>query len=133
MCRAGLNDPNSKCTIDRNQLMNLSLNLVTGKAGTDVVVNFYHLLHAPKEDMWLQGFDLPRESCFDTIVSGMCDAWRRLVLPFSGLPWVVFKVVKMDPEEGLNHLRRIGLQTASCEHCQDRFFTKASLPHVGGL
>ena len=126
MRRRGINDPNSECTITQDQLIKYNLDLVTGKTGTHVVTEFYQMLHAPVTDDWLSSFGLARESCFETVVSGMCDAWRRLVLPYSGLPWSVFNVIEMDWEEGMRFLRELGLKTSTCAQCQDRFFTKAT-------
>ncbi len=122
----GILSEDSKCIQTVEHLVDYNLAVVTGSARKDVISNFFQLLHSPPDDFWVTEFDLKREDSFSFIVSAMCDTWRRMVLPFEGSPWQVFKAVHMDEHEGISFLQKIGLDCCSCERCEDKFFTKVS-------
>ncbi|CAE7336564.1 unnamed protein product, partial [Symbiodinium pilosum] len=54
----------------------------------------------------------------------MCDAWRRLVLPYENITYSVLSLADMDAEQGLELFWREFHKVSGCDLCEDHFFAK---------
>ena len=104
-----------------DELVHKNMRVVTGEAGLEVLLDYHHILQ-DNDMVWSRDFGILQDDCLPIVIMAMADSWRRLVLPFSGMPWCIFRLIDMDEEQGTDYLRQVGLQAGSCPKCQDCFF-----------
>ena len=119
----GILSEQSKCTMMPDQFISENMRVLTGDCGLGVLHDFFNILQAPEELTFSEDLQLDQDECLPIVIMAMSDAWRRLVLPYSGMPWCLFRIVDMNSEDGLNFLRSAGMQAGSCWKCQDRCFS----------
>ena len=111
----------------------MNLQLVTGRRGLQVCVDFLELLRASpdqEENQWNAEVNLDHDSTVPSVLMAMCDAFRRLHVCFSGLPWQLFHVAEMDAEAGIAHMRHLRQSCGGCRACRDRLFAEVSRQHL---
>ena len=128
----GILSENSKAIPTIDDLCEHNLEIITGNAGNHVICQFFDLLENQPAELFLPEFGIERQDCFCMIMSAICDTWRRMVLPFTGNPWQIFKIVGMNEQEGLAFTQQLALSCCSCHSCEDEFFTKVSWLRVAG-
>ena len=122
----GILPQSSQCQTTPDEFFAKQAHVLTGKAGEDVLHQYFNILQLPAELLWSPHLGLEQNECLPIVLMAMTDAWRRLVLPFHGLPWSIFRLVNMNLDDGLHFLRSVGLQAGSCPKCQDPFFGKVA-------
>ena len=120
----------SKCTMSLEEFGQNATRVLTGEAGMDVLHEYFNILQLPGDLAWSSFFGLNQDECLPITVMGMADSWRRLVLPFQGMPWALFRLIHMDFDQGVEFLRDTGLRTGGCAKCQDPFFGQVSCCQV---
>lgn len=120
----------SKCTMSPEEFGQNATRVLTGEAGMDVLHEYFNILQLPGDLAWSSFFGLNQDECLPITVMGMADSWRRLVLPFQGMPWALFRLIHMDFDQGIEFLRDTGLRTGGCAKCQDPFFGQVSCCQV---
>ena len=131
--RKGLLVAGSGTRHDENDLVHMNLQLVTGRRGLQVCVDFLELLRASpdqEENQWNAEVNLDHDSTVPSVLMAMCDAFRRLHACFLGLPWQLFQVVEMDAEPGIAHMRHLRQSSGACSACRDRLFAEVSCQHL---
>lgn len=122
----GILPETSKCFMTDEQLSEANLAFLTGDAGLTVLQEYMDFLQCPGGELLPDEFNVSQDECFPLVVIGLCDSWRRLVLPFTGLPWTLFRAINIPFNQGLDYMRSLGLRAGACSHCQDQFFSKVS-------
>lgn len=107
--------------------------VLSGDAGMQVMYEYYNMLQQPEDLVWSSEFGVRQCDCFPLVMIALADSWRRLVLPFWGLPWKLFGLVSMSSEQGLDFLRCAGMEAGECCKCQDRFFATVSHINCGNM
>ena len=123
--RCGLGLTSSRVQHTEKELAELNLRLISGEEGEKTLTAFYHLLTTDiggQSAMW----GIPVFDCLDSILLGMADTWRRLVLPFQCQPWQCFRISRMNAEAGLAYLRAEHEKVKACPSCADTFFFQVS-------
>ncbi|CAE7261835.1 unnamed protein product, partial [Symbiodinium sp. KB8] len=85
--RKGLLVAGSGTRHDENDLVHMNLQLVTGRRGLQVCVDFLELLRASpdqEENQWNAEVNLDHDSTVPSVLMAMCDAFRRLHACFLG-------------------------------------------------
>ena len=114
---------NSQCKMLPDEFILANMRMITGDCGLETIHDYFNILQSPEDLQWSTDFALNPNECLPIVLTAMCDAWRRLVLPFSGMPWKLFRLADMSDEDGLRFLHSSGLEAGSCQKCQDPFFT----------
>lgn len=124
--RSGLSLKDSKVCQTEQDLAELNLRIICGEEGFRTVNEFYRILTDPsaRDRLGLWGIDVL--DCVDSILLGMSDTWRRLVLPFQCQPWQGFRILRMSAEEGLAFLSEEQAKVRNCQSCADTFFFQVS-------
>ena len=129
----GISPDTRSCQPTPDELIEKNARLFTGRAGLDVLHEYFNLLQLPGDMLWSPELGLDQDECLPIVIMAMSDCWRRLVSPFCGMPWSIFGLVGIDDndaEHGMSFLRRIGLEAGPCEQCQDKFFGRVSQLNV---
>ena len=124
----GLELPESKCPSTRGQVAELSLNILTGGAGKTAIAEYLQLLESPATaDNWFADLGVSKHDSLPLLLIGICEAWRRLVLPYTCCPWQLLQVVRMDVDNALDFLVSLNKQHCRCPRCRDPMFAEAPL------
>ena len=125
---SGLDLPDSRCHHTREEVALLNLRIVSGDAGRHAIDEYFRMLQRPQtDDEWFSDLGVSKQQSLHLMLLALCDAWRRLVLPFEAMPWQLFKVIAMEPAHALDYvcvLRREHYST-DCHRCSDELFSEA--------
>ena len=122
----GLLLPHSTCRFSEADLTRMNLDILQGRAGWEVIDKSYQLLVVdPRSDpIWHPQYAVPYAPCVHLVLASMCDAWRRLVLPYENITYSVLSLADMDAEQGLELFWREFHKVSGCDLCEDHFFAK---------
>eukprot|EP00439_Symbiodinium_sp_Y106_P065793 s1996_g10.t1 len=99
----GLELPGSKCPSSRDEVIEVNLNILIGGAGQGAIAEYRKLLESPATaDNWFADLGVSKDDSLPLLLIGICEAWRRLVLPYSSLPWQLLRVARMDVDDALD-------------------------------
>lgn len=126
----GVLPPTSSCTVTEEEFLMANMNILTGDAGLDCLHEYFNVLQTRSDFIWSEDFGITEAECMPLVITAISDCWRRLVLPFWGMPWKLFKIISMDTNDGLKFLQSVGVEAGDCCKCQDRFFGLVSLVHT---
>ena len=124
--RSGLALEQSHCQQSADEFAEMNLQMVSGEAGWDAICEFMRLLVTVETEELHRVLNISMEDSMKLIIPAMCDSWRRLVLPYQGLPFQVLKIIRMDPNTGLSFMKTLREQACGCSFCEDRFFSQVS-------
>ena len=118
----------SKCTLSTlDDIVELALDVIQGRAGRSVVAEFSKMLTTPCSDaMWYDHLGLGKAGCVELLLIGAADGYRRLVLPFMCQPWQLLGMSTQSPAAALASMEAQRAQHGGCAACMDPLFSKAS-------
>ena len=123
----GLELPGSKCPSSRDEVIEVNLNILIGGAGQGAIAEYRKLLESPATaDNWFADLGVSKDDSLPLLLIGICEAWRRLVLPYSSLPWQLLRVARMDVDDALDLVAALQKQHCSCPRCSDPMCAEAS-------
>ena len=115
----------SGCQYDRREVARMNLQLLTGETGRKAVDAYTDMLQSPHtSDAWFSQLGVSKQDSLASVFLGLCDAWRRLVLPFQCLPFQFLRIIVYDGSQGLDYAETLAKQTAGCSGCSDRMFSE---------
>ncbi len=129
----GILPPNSSCKVTQEDFVMANMKILTGDAGLDCLHEYFNVLQMPSDIIWSDDFGITEAECMPLVITAISDCWRRLVLPFWGMPWKLFNLISMDTNDsndGLQFLRSVGMEAGECCKCQDRFFGLVPLASI---
>lgn len=136
--RQGVELASSKVTTTQAEFAAQNLEMVSTEAGWDVVKDMFELITASETDELHDLFNVSLDDTTLPMVSGICDAWRRLIMAYQCLPWRFLQIVRMDSDTGLPFIRKLRAEVQGCDLCKDQFFSEVLMDFVlngdeGGL
>ena len=125
--RMGLSLPDSRCSSDRADVIQMNKDLLTGATGWQVVAGYQALLEAPSHDqVWDAGAGLNKSECINLLLLGICDAWRRLVLTLDALPFQLFQLIEGSESDALRAAETLIRRHGPCDQCCDPLCSKVT-------
>ena len=106
----------------------------SGQLGLTVVGDFMSQLRSPDlakvcQSVNEQDAELPR-TCFQLILFGASDCWRRMCFSVRGFPFAMFSLVDLDVPEFIEKWTAFRQSLHRCHGCVDAGFTKPLLETV---
>ena len=127
--RQGLRLPGSqrKGSCVPEEVVRLNAEILTGEAGWDCIGAYSELLDTPADAaLWRHDLGVQKEQCLALILLGVCDCFRRLVLPFEAMPYQMFRLLDGTLNDALQLAKSMKRQHGSCDHCRDPLFAEAA-------
>ena len=125
--RRGLQLPESKCSQSAEDVVLGNMEMLTGRAGWQALREYHELLLMPDGDeVWQQDLGVRKSACIALILIGVGDTFRRLILPFEGLPYKALTLVEGDPRDALRSAEALRNQHTRCPACSDPLFSEVS-------
>ena len=101
-----------------------------GESGWQAIQKFFCVIQGSDDSMdhlrAVKVFKLELADCFDRLIIGMCDTYRRLVLLFQTFPYKAFPIVSLSVPDALEKCKAFSAEGQMCKLCADEPFTKAS-------
>ena len=128
----GLELAGSKCQLTSDDLVGLNLKLMTGAAGRQVLAEYLEMLQCPPDSAYWPAC-VSLQDMAPLLVIGLCDSFRRLVLPYQCLQYQVLQVVDFDDDRAaFKHMIQLAKTHNTCPACQDPYFSKVLMDYIFG-
>ncbi|CAE7227113.1 unnamed protein product [Symbiodinium sp. CCMP2592] len=115
----------------KQQVVEMNLNILTGGAGKTAIAEYWQLLRSPATaNNWFADLGVSKNDSLPLLLIGVCEAWRRLVLPYTCLPWQLLLVTRMDVDGALDFAVSLQRQHCGCPRCSDPMFAEVLLAWV---